>query len=422
MDDGSRPWLIAGILLIFAAYFALAETSFASVSRNKIKIAAERDEKNATIALDILNNIEKAISTILIGTNLTHIFIASLVTLAVTKKWGMSYVSIATIVTTLVVFFVGEMLPKSIGKRFSYRLSLLCAPSLAFFMKLFKPLASLLAFIGDKAAKLTSGEAELTVTEEEIQEIIEDMTEEGSLKQEQSDLINSALQFSHVTVESILTPRVDVVALDVNEDKEKMLETIKSFNHSRLPVYEGTIDNIIGVIQSRKFLKTYLKSGFDFELKDLLDEVLFVHQSTNIDDLLPVLSQKRLNMAVVMDSYGGTLGILTVENILEELVGDIWDEDDVIEEGIVDLMDGSCIAEADEIVSYIFEHLDYEDPEKDESLKDKLMGEWAYEHFDEIPKTGDSFIYHDLEIKIEKMDNMRIRKLRVSFIKKEVEE
>ena len=178
-------------------------------------------------------------------------------------------------------------------------------------------------------------------------------------------------------------------------------------------MYEGSIDNIIGVLQIRRFIKAYLRQGDALELRPLLDEVFFVHQSTNIDELLPIMSKRRLNMAVVTDNYGGTLGIVTVEDILEELVGEIWDEDDVVEETVVDLPDGSIETDADESVSDVFEHLGFEDPEEDEELVNTRMGEWAYEQFTAIPRPGDSFRYHGLEITVTEMEHNRIRKLKV---------
>lgn len=226
MDDGSRlpwtPWIIAIILLFCAAYFAVTETAFASASRNKIKSSAERGDQRAK-ALYVLDNFDRAISTLLICTNIVHISAASIVTVAVTKLWGLGAVSISTIITTIVVFFAGEMLPKSIAKKYSEKFAKACAGTLYFFMKLFAPLSALLTAIGQAAAKLTKGDPQISVTEDELYDIIEDMTEEGSLNEEQGDLISSALQFGEVTVESVLTPRVDLVAIDIEDSHEEIL-------------------------------------------------------------------------------------------------------------------------------------------------------------------------------------------------------
>ena len=417
MDDGSRlPWIIAVLLLFAAAYFAVAETSFSSASRTKIKAAAERGESGAKKALYVLDNFDRAIATLLICTNIIHISVAAIVTVAVTRKWGLSAVSVSTLITTVAVFFAGEMLPKSIAKKYSERFAKACAGVLILFMKLFRPLSALLTAIGQAAARLTKGDAELTVTEDELYDIIEDMAEEGSLDEEQSELISSALQFGEVTVESVLTPRVDVVAIDIASSLENVLSVIKANSHSRLPVYEGSIDNIVGILQIRKFIKAYLKLGSNLELRPLLDKVFFTHQSTNIDELLPKMSKQKMNMAIVTDNYGGTLGIVTVEDILEELVGEIWDEDDVVSESVVELGDGVYHIDAEESVSDVFEQVGFEDPDGDEALINTLMGEWAYEQFDGIPQVGDSFRYHNVEVTVSEMEHNRILKLKLRLL------
>lgn len=424
MDDASRLSLIVVILLILcAAYFAVAETSFASVSRVRIKVRAERGEAKAIRALKVLDNFDLAITSILICTNIVHLSAASIATLAVTRMFpGVSgAVTISTFVMTLVVFFAGEMLPKSIAKKYSERLSLSVAGSLWFFMTILKPLARLLTAIGNAAAHLAKADPQISVTEEEIYDIIEDMTEEGSLDEEHGELISSALQFAETTVESILTSRVDIVALDIEDSLDEMLTTIKAETHSRLPVYEGSIDNIIGILSIRKFIKTYLREGENMDVRALLDEPYFIHSSTNIDGLLPVMSKKRLNMAVVTDNYGGTLGIVTVEDILEELVGEIWDEDDIVEEPYIALPDGGWDCTAEMTVSDVLELLEL-DEEDDDEFTNKLLGEWAYEQFDAIPSVGDSFEYENVSVTVSEMHNNRILRLRVRLTDKGGEE
>ena len=414
MDDGSRlPWILAIALLFAAAYFALAETAFASVSRSRIRTLVDRGDARAERAQAVLDDFDRAITTILIGTNIAHLSIASLVTVAVTRRWGLSAVSLSTLITTLAVFFAGEMLPKSIAKKYSETLSLAMAGSLQFFIKLFSPVSALLTRIGEAASRLTRGEPELSVTEDELYDIIEDMTEEGTLDEDQGDLISSALQFGDVTVESILTPRVDLEAIDIGRSHDEILNQIKAQNHSRLPVYEGSIDNIIGILQIRRFIKAYLRERETLDVRALLDEPLFIHQSTNIDEVLPIMTKARMNIAVITDNYGGTLGIVTVEDILEELVGEIWDEDDVVKETVVDLGGGRYLVDAEESVSDVFETLDFKDPEENEELVNTLMGEWAYEQFAAIPKVGDSFDYHDLRVSVSEMEHNRILKLEV---------
>ena len=414
MDDGSliSAIIILAILLFFAAYFAVCETSFASVSRIKLRTALDRGNGKAKKALYVADNFDKAITTCLIGTNIVHLAAASYVTVLVTRAWGVGTVSVSTLITTIVVFFVGEMLPKSIAKKYSERFSLGTAASLCFFMRIFSPLSAVLTAIGGAAAKLTRGDPEVTVTEDELYDIIETMTDEGELDSEQGELVHSALTFGELTVESILTARVDMAAIDVKSSSAEIIAFIKAQRHSRFPVYEGSIDNVIGVLQIRKYIKAYLADGENTDLRSLLDEAYFVHRSTNIDELLPVMSSKKLNMAVVTDNYGGVLGIVTVEDILEELVGDIWDEDDVVVESCVKNADGSFTFAADLDIEDAFAFMGYEDPDEFD-FEHKLLGEWAYEQFDFIPGEGDSFSYNGLKVTVEKVARRRIMLLRV---------
>ena len=419
MDDASRLSLtIVVLLLLCAAYFAVAETAFASVSRVKIRIRAERGEPKAVKAMQVLDNFDRAITSILICTNIVHISAASIVTLAVTRMFPdvPGAVTVSTFVMTIVVFFAGEMLPKSIAKKYSERLSLAVAGSLCFFMSVLKPLAKLLSATGNFAAKFVKADPEISVTEDEIYDIIEDMTEEGSLDEERGELISSALQFGETTVESILTSRVDLAALDIDDTPEEMLAFIRAQTHSRLPVYEGSIDNIVGILSIRKFIKAYLRQGAQLDIRSLLDKPYFIHQSANIDGLLPVMSKNRLNMAVVTDNYGGTLGIVTVEDILEELVGEIWDEDDVVEEPCVPCGDGVWDCDAEMAVPDVFELLEFDDDDEDDEFTNKLLGEWAYEQFDRIPSVGDSFRYRELSVTVSEMRHNRILRLRVCLV------
>ncbi|MDO4492503.1 MAG: hemolysin family protein [Clostridia bacterium] len=414
MDEGSQlPWVFAAILLGLAAFFAVAETAFASCSKAKIRAADDRGDLRAKEALSILDRFDKAVTTLLICTNIAHIAVASIVTVTVTRLWGLSAVTLATAVTTIVVFFLGETLPKNIAKMYPERCALACARPLTLLMKVLSPFANILTAIGDGVAKHTSSEPELTVTENEIYDIIEDMTEEGTLDEAQGDLISSALQFGDVMVESILTPRVDVAAVNADAEPEEILAFVREQNHSRLPVYEGSIDHVIGVLQIRTFIKAWMKEGAHLDVRKLLDEPLFVHQSTEIDELLPLMSRKKHNLAVVTDNYGGTLGIVTIEDILEELVGEIWDEDDVVEEAVVQLNENEYAVDAEESVSDAFERIGFEDPEEDEELVNTLMGEWAYEQFAAIPKPGDSFTYHGLNVTVDEMEHNRIIRLKV---------
>ena len=404
--------LIILALLLFADYFAVCETSFAAVSRIRLKTAMERGDRRANKAMYVCEHFDKAITTILIGTNIVHLSCASYVTVLVTRRWGLGAVTVSTFVTTLVVFFVGEMLPKSIAKKYSLRLALGTASSLVFFMHLLTPVSFVLTKIGEFASRLTKGDSEVSVTEDELYDIIENMTDEGNLDSEQGDLVHSALAFGDLTAESILTARVDMETIDVDDPLEEILSQVKASRHSRIPVYQDSVDNIIGVLQIRRFMREYLQKREKTDLRSLLDEPYFVHQSAKIDELLSVMSSKKINMTIVTDSYGGTVGIVTVEDILEELVGEIWDEDDEVVEPCVDHGDGSYSFDAGVDIEDAFEFMDYEDPDETD-FDHKLLGEWAYEQFDAIPQEGDSFTYNGLRITVEKVQQRRIMKLRI---------
>ncbi len=420
MDDGGSQWswLITVVFLVMLAiFFAITETAYASVSRTRLRALSEKGDIRAKRAVDITNHFERAITTILICTNIVHLAAASIVTVNVTKIWGVSAVSLSTIVFTLVIFFFGEMMPKSIARKYNESISLSTASLLSFFMILLAPVSALLSAIGNGASKLFKEEGEVSVTEDELYDIIEDMTKEGTLDEEQGDLISSAIQFQDVEVSSILTSRVDLVALDVDTDQEEILKLIKEENHSRIPVYEGTIDNIIGILQIRKYMKTYLAKGEIKDLRELLDKPFFVYQTAKIDDVLATMSKEKLNIAVVTDNFGGTLGIISVEDILEELVGEIWDEDDDAEENIIEMNDGTYSVNANSLVTSVMDELDVDyDEETEEKISNKLMSELAFETFSSIPREGDTFIFLNTLITVQMMEQNRIVRLKVKIL------
>ena len=325
-------WIVVAILLLCAAFFAISETALASVSRNRMKLFADRGDSRAKKALNLLNNFESTISTLLVCTNITHLSMATIVTTTVTKRWGVGAVPLSTIITTIVCYFAGEMLPKSIAKKRSEEFALMCAGTISFLAVVFKPVAGLLSVIGEAFASASKGEAEVSVTEDELYDIIEDMVEEGSIDETQEDIISSTIQFSGQTVDSILTPRVQVVAINIADPPEKVLEMVKSQTHSRLPVYEGSIDNIIGMLQIRNYLNEYVKTGRLPAIRPLLSKVYYAPENAQLDDLLESMSRNKTTMAIITDRFGGTLGIVSIEDILEEIVGEIADEEDYLRE------------------------------------------------------------------------------------------
>ena len=266
MDAGPKQdlWNILPVIIVLllgAAYFAIMETAFSSASRIRLKAAADHGNRRAGQALYVLDHFDQAITTLLIGTNILHLTIATIVTVAVQRVWGMWAVTAATLVTTVVVFFAGEMLPKSIAKKYAERLAMATARSLRFFMVLFHPLSVMLTAIGNAAARCIRGEPAVTVTEDELADIIENMTDDGELTAERGELMSSALSFAEVPVESVITARVDVAAVDVDDPPEEILAYVREQRHSRLPVYADSVDNVIGILQIRKYIKACIKAG-----------------------------------------------------------------------------------------------------------------------------------------------------------------
>ncbi len=410
MDPDSRTSIIVCLLFIASAYFALTETAIASVSRNRIKVKADKGTPGAKQVLYVLDNFEDAITTLLICTNIAHIAAAAIVTAAVTRKFGLSAVTASTFIMTLAMFFIGEMLPKSIGKKLCERSSLACAGLLVVLMKVLRPLTYVLSGIGKLTLKATANGEEVSVTEDEIYDIIEDMTEEGSLDEEQSELISSALSFGDLTVASIMTPRVDVEGIDINTPSEEILESLLEQNHSRLIVYDKTVDNVVGVLQLRRFLKSYISRGTIPSIRRMTDKVFFAHQSMPIDELFDNMTTNRFSIAVVLDGFGGTLGIVTIEDIIEEIVGEIWDEDDEIKEPIVRLSDDTILASCDETVESVFDEIGYEEKDEDEAdrFTNLLLCDFIFEKLGTVPKKGDSFEYNNMKIRVEEVDHNRV--------------
>ena len=329
MDTVPRsPWAWVIILLFIAAFFAVSETAIASANRNKLRVASERGDSRADRALFVLDNFDRAITTILICTNIVHIAAAAVVTVYVSARYGTGMVSISTIIMTVIVFFFGEMLPKSIAKKYANRLTLSNSGIIIFLMKVLTPLSFVLAKIGGLASRLTKAEQELTVTEDELHDIIEDMTEEGTLEEDEGELIQSAIEFGDITVKTIMTPIDKVEAVNAEDSAEDILEHIKSQVHSRLPVYSGDLNHIIGILQIRNYIRAYITDKNDLDIRKLLNKPLFISQDLNIDDLLPIMAEHQFTLAVAHDGHGHSTGVVSVEDILEELVGEIWDEDD----------------------------------------------------------------------------------------------
>ncbi len=330
MDDGSPIGYLIAILafILGGGYFSATEIALASVNRIRIMSYADDGNRRAKRVLYILDHFDRALTTLLIGTNIMHISCASVATLMATKLWGVSYVTITTIVTTFVVFLLAEMIPKRFAKANSEKFSLAVAGSLLFFMKILWPLAIVFTTISKIASKpfKKNVEEEPTVSEDELYDIIESIPEESEIDEEKAELMQSALEFSDTFVREVLTPWDKVVKLNIGMSGDEAMNVIKNDIHSRLPVIDEN-GSPVGLVQIRKFFREHYKNA-NVSVKDVMDDIHFVYDGIAIDDLLTAMSNDKTHFSVVLDKEGKTIGIVTIEDILEELVGEIYDEDD----------------------------------------------------------------------------------------------
>ena len=395
-------------LVAFSAFFSASETSFTSVNMIRIRNMAEEGDQKAVTAVKLVENYDRMLSTILIGNNLVNIALSSLTTVIATKLFGDAGVALATGVTTLVILTFGEILPKSWAKENSERLVLLFAEPLRLCSLLLWPLSTF--FIWLKGAFRRGGEEEKapSFTEKELMYMASGGQEEGVLEEQEKDLVQSALEFDETTVQEVLTPRVNLVALDIEEEQPEILRVVNGKKFSRIPVYEGTIDNIVGVVQSREILKKVIQ-GRPVRLKNLMTKATFVHRTMKISRLLAQFQRQKTHIAVVIDDYGGTLGIVTMEDLLEELVGEIWDEDEEIITELAPLGEDSWEVSGDMNIEEFFDAINYA-PRGFESDFNTMNG-WALEMLEHIPQAGEQFSYGRLTVTVKEMDDQRVTKL-----------
>ena len=414
MDGGSLPLYLALVaFILFSGYFAASETAFASMNRIRVKTQADDGNKKAKRALKIADQFDKMLTTVLIGNNLMHIGCASLATLLATRLWGAGAVAYVTLATTVVLFLVAETLPKSFAKANAETVAMAFAPSLGLLMKLLTPLDLIFGNISKLVEKLAGGEPQPTVTEEEFQEILDTIEEEGSIEEETTELLQSALEFGETTVQDVLTHRVDMVSLNTSMDTQRVLRIIREEKYSRIPVFGDDIDNPVGILQVRPFLKAYLADN-TVSPWDHLDPVQFVPKSKPVNELFDEMTRSRVHLALVTDDYGGTLGLITLEDILEALVGEIWDEDDEIVEDLVQLSENCWEVSGDMQVLEAFDRMEIPCEEEQEAeLEHVTMGAWAMDRFESIPEKNERFVWGELTVTVTVMNNNRIAKLQV---------
>jgi len=396
------------ILLALSAFFSASETSFTSVNMIRIRSMAEEGSSKAAAAVKLAENYDRTLSTILIGNNLVNIALSSLTTVAATAAFGDAGVAVATGIATLLILTFGEILPKSWAKENSERLVLTIAPPLSLCSFLFYPLSTFFIWLKSRFRTGEEGEKAPSITENELKYMLGTIQEEGVLEEQEKDLVQSALEFDETTVQEVLTPRVNLVALDIEEDQQEIVRVATGKKFSRIPVYEGTIDNIIGFVQSREILKRIVQ-GRPIRLKNLMTKATFVHRTMKISRLLAEFQRKKTHIAVVIDDYGGTLGIVTMEDLLEELVGEIWDEDEEIVTEMTQTGPDTYEVSGDMNIEEFFDSIDYA-PRGFESDFNTMNG-WALEMLEHIPQPGESFTYDRLTVTVKEMDDQRVTKL-----------
>ena len=407
-------YVVLVVLIFLSGFFSSSETAFASLNKIRVKNYAENGNKKAKTALEVSDKFEEMISAILIGNNVVNIAASSIGTVLATAMVGEAYGPVvSTIVMTILVLIFGEVLPKCYGKENSEMIALNVGGILKLLMKIFSPFIFLLVKLQNLIMKFTSknkGAAEPTVTEEELMYIIENIEEEGVIDEDESELVQSALKFNDITVKEVLTHRVDIVAVDVNEDIDKVLEIAIKERFSRIPVYDKSIDKIIGILHSRDLLEAKI-SGKEIVLSEMLSKPIFVHKTKKICELLNEFKRDKHHIAVVTDDYGGTMGIVTMEDMLEELVGEIWDEDEVAVNDITKTTENSYVVNGDTNISDFVENLGLN--EKDIDTDYDYVSGWVLEILGHIPEVGESFTFSDLKVTVTEMDDNRVVKLRI---------
>ena len=411
MDDGSITLLVALIILVaFSAFFSASETAFSSLNQIRLKSRAEDGDSSAARVLNMAEQYDKLLSTILIGNNIVNIAAASIGTILFTQMLGAERgATVSTIVLTIIVLIFGEVTPKSLAKEMPEKVATAVSPFLVLLMALMTPLTWLFTQWKKLLGHFVhSGEAD-TITEGELMTMVSEAENDGELTDRESELIRSAIEFDDVEVEEILTPRVDVVAVEDDIPLEELAQTFAESGYSRLPVYHGTIDNIIGVVHEKDFYIARLKKAT--KIDDLVVPTLYTTGSTQISQLLRTLREQHHHLAVVVDEYGGTEGIITLEDILEELVGEIWDEHDEVTEDFRKQSDGSWLVSGSASVDDLYEELDL--PEE-EDIDSNTVNGLVQEKTCHLPKVGDRFTLGEYDGVVTRTAKRRVTEVRLT--------
>ncbi|QOY34784.1 hemolysin family protein [Anaerobacillus isosaccharinicus] len=394
------------ILLFLSAFFSSAETAFSSANRIRLKNYVDENRKGSKNALMVTENFDKGLSTILVGNNVVNIGAATISAKLATDLFGAGTgMIINTVVMTTLVLIFGEILPKSYAKENAESFALKISGILAFLMRVLAPVTIIFISLKKAISKMmTAKEYTPSVTEEELKVMINISEEEGIIDKKERELVHSALNFDDIVVGEILTPRIDMIAVEVDDPKDEILEMFLQERYSRVPVYKEHIDNIIGILSEREFL-SHLVQNKTFSVKDLLRKPMFVVESLKISSLLPELQKNKTHMAIVIDEHGGTEGLITMEDILEEIVGEIWDEHDEKVSIMNQLDENTYQFSADVPLTDFCQLLAV--PIPDSSYHS--LGGWIVEKIEKIPNVGEEILYHHLTIIVHEMDGRRIR-------------
>lgn len=409
--DSSLPYIGIVILICFSAFFSGSEIAYASVNRSRLKKAADGGNRAAAIALNIYDKYDDALVTILVGNNLVNIASSSLATVIALSLMGNSGAPIATAIITVLILIFGEIMPKILAKQKADIFTMFAAAPLRLLMWLTFPIVWIVVLFLRWFAKLWDhGEDDAGMTEEELSTIIETAQDEGVIDEEQGELLQSALDFSEIQAQEIITPRVNMEAIDIEDSRADAIELLLSTGHSRIPVYADTTDHIVGILHVNQVLMA-LAENPDVNLRKMIMPPCFIHKTMSLPAVLRELRSQKTHLAIVMDEYGGTLGLVTMEDLMEQLVGEIWDETDEIIEEFHRIDETKFEILGSMSLFEMFEELDISD--KDPDSEYTTAGGWAIEMLNGTPHEGDSFEYENLTVTVEKMEDRSIEKLTV---------
>ena len=375
------------VLVIFSAYFSATETAFTSVNRIRIKNLANDGDKKAREVLDLTEKFDSMLSTILVGNNIVNIAMSAIATVLFMELYPVYGATIATAVITVLVLIFGEISPKSLAKENPEKFAMFSTPFLKFFMVLLAPVNWIFGCWKKLLAKLFNADGVNPITEDELLTIVEEAETEGSIDTDQSELIQNAIEFNDLEAWDVLTPRVDIKAIEIDETQDEIAELFLNTGFSRLPVYEDDLDNIVGVLNQKDF-HNYIR-GTDTPVSEYVKPVIFVAGSMKIAQLLKRLQTVKTHIAIIVDEYGGTSGLVTMEDIIEELVGEIYDEHDAAAlQDIVQQQDGSYRVLCGTNIDKMFDYFDVE-----EEIDATTVNGWVVLQIDKLPSVGDHFVY-----------------------------